>query len=81
MNKVQIKEQVTKILKKSNPDVLTEETIKLNEVMSSIEIIEFVAEIEEIFDTFFDDDEILTFNGTLNDITEFLMTKELIISE
>ena len=49
--------------------------------MSSIEIIEFVAEIEELFDTFFDDDEIISFNGTLNEIVEFLMEKELIISE
>ncbi len=81
MNKAQIKEQLIKILKKNNPNVIIDERNKLDEIMSSIEIIEFVAEIEELFDTFFDDDEIISFNGTLNEIVEFLMEKELIISE
>ena len=81
MNKAQIKEQLIKILKKNNLNVIIDERNKLDEIMSSIEIIEFVAEIEELFDTFFDDDEIISFNGTLNEIVEFLMEKELIISE
>lgn len=49
----------------------------LGDVMTSIEIIELVAEVEESFDVFFDDDEIDVFNRNINEISAFLATKEL----
>lgn len=77
MKKEQIMKHITEMLKKKREDILFDENIKLSEQMSSIEIIEFVAEIEDFYDTFFDDEDIVKFNGTIADIVTFLQTKEL----
>ena len=80
MKKEQIMKHITEILKKKRGDILFDENIELSEQMSSIEIIEFVAEIEDFYDTFFDDEDIVKFNGTITDIVTFLQTKELNIN-
>lgn len=77
MRKEDLIKKIKAIILEKNLEIDINEHTVLGDAMTSIEIIEFVAEIEEYFDVFFDDEELEIFNKSIDEIVTFLLSKEL----